>query len=166
MSPNMFKRLLFVDDEPSIRATLPVILRRYGFEVSVAATVAEARSLIKAQEFDLLLCDLNIERMGDGYEVVRAARQANPQCIVVILTGNPGMDSAIKGIREGVDDYIVKPAGADVLVALLAEKLEARKRTATASKHDAQNLNTPSTNHDESVTSREGSRPHLDGLPS
>ena len=131
MSPNLPKRLLFVDDEPNIRATLPVILRRYGFEVSVGATVADALALIQVKEFDLLLCDLNIERAADGYDVVRAARQANPQCVVVILTGNPGVDSAIEGIRAGVDDYIVKPAGADVLVALLAEKLEARKRSAT-----------------------------------
>ena len=51
------KGLLFVDDEAAIRATLPVILRRYGFTVTVAATVAEAIQQIQDQEFDLLLCE-------------------------------------------------------------------------------------------------------------
>ncbi len=127
MPASLSKRLLFVDDEPNIRATLPIILRRYGFEVTVAATVGEALEAIATKEFDLLLCDLNIETASDGYTVVRALRQLNPRCVTVILTAYPGMDSAIEGIREGVDDYIIKPAGADVLVALLTEKLEARK---------------------------------------
>lgn len=121
------KRLLFVDDEPGILNTLPVILRRYGFIVSVAATVKEACEQIRNLEFDLLLCDLNIECEADGYEVVRAMREANPECIVIILTGYPGLESAIEGIRLRADDCIVKPARADILVAQLAEKLAAHK---------------------------------------
>jgi CheY-like chemotaxis protein len=50
---------------------LPAILRRYGFTVTVAATVQGALALIRTQEFDLLLCDLNIEREGDGFTVIR-----------------------------------------------------------------------------------------------
>ena len=66
------KRLLFVDDEPNIRATLPTILRRYGFTVAVAGTVSQALDQIKNHAFGLLLCDLNIEREGDGYIVIRS----------------------------------------------------------------------------------------------
>jgi CheY-like chemotaxis protein len=52
------KRLLFVDDERGIRETLAIILLRYGFTVTVAATVKEAVDQIQEQQFDLLLCDL------------------------------------------------------------------------------------------------------------
>jgi len=121
------KRLLFVDDEPKIRATLPVILRRYGFTVTVAATVAEAVNHIRSNEFDLLLCDLNIEREGDGYDVVRAIRESNPRCVVIILTGFPAVKSAVDGIHEQIDDYILKPSNPDHLVASLAEKLAKRQ---------------------------------------
>lgn len=124
------KRLLFVDDEPAIRKTLPLILRRYGFTVTVCASVAEALEAIRTQECDVLLCDLNIEREGDGYEVIRAMREVNPDCVTIVLTGFPGVKSAIKGIHLGIDDYILKPTNADTLVALLAEKLEARRRWA------------------------------------
>jgi DNA-binding NtrC family response regulator len=119
------KRLLFVDDEPGIRATLPVILRRYGFTVAVAATVPQAVEEIHKNEFDLLLCDLNIERAGDGYDVIRAMREVNPQCVAIVLTGYPNLESAVEGIHVGIDDYIAKPANADALVAVLAEKLAA-----------------------------------------
>jgi DNA-binding NtrC family response regulator len=117
------KRLLFVDDERGIRATLPVILRRYGFTVTAAATVPEGIQQIQSREFDLLLCDLNIEREGDGYDVVRAMQKVNPTCAVVIMTAYPAVESAVDGIHSRIDDYIIKPGNADALVALLAEKL-------------------------------------------
>jgi CheY-like chemotaxis protein len=66
------KRLLFVDDE---RGILSIILRRYGFIITLAATVEQALEQIRTQEFDLLLCDLNIEHERDGYTVVRAMRE-------------------------------------------------------------------------------------------
>ena len=117
------KHILFVDDEPSIRATLPPILRRSGFRVSVAATVQEAINMIHLQEFDLLLTDLNIEREGDGFQVVRAMHDANPRCITVIITGYPSLESAIEGIHEALDDYIVKPTDTDSLIAMLSGRL-------------------------------------------
>jgi DNA-binding NtrC family response regulator len=121
------KRLLFVDDERGIRETLSPILLRNGFTVTVAATVHQALQQIEAQEFDLLLCDLNVERERDGYTVVRAMREVNPRCITIILTGYPDMDSAIEGIHLGVVDYITKPTNAEELVSLLGEKLAARQ---------------------------------------
>ncbi len=122
------KRILFVDDEPAIRVTLALILRRYGFMVTVAATVAQAIEQTKSQEFDLLLCDLNIEGERDGYTVIRAMRQANPNCINIVLTGYPDEESAAEGLELGIDDYIAKPANADTLVAMLAEKLAKRNK--------------------------------------
>jgi DNA-binding response OmpR family regulator len=122
------KRLLFVDDEPNIRATLPIILRRYGFTVTVAGTVQQALKHIQEKQFDLLLCDLNIEEESDGLKVIRAMRQANPSCVNIILTAFPALETALEGIHLNIDDYITKPTNADALVAVLAEKLTARQR--------------------------------------
>ena len=126
------KRLLFVYDELGIRETMPVILRRHGFTVTVAATVAQAIQEIRQQEFEILLSDLNIENQEDGYLVVRAMREINPNCVAIILTGHPGFDSVAQGIRHGVDDYITKPARVETLVALLEGKLGARRMKALA----------------------------------
>jgi DNA-binding NtrC family response regulator len=109
----------------------------YGFTVSVAANVTEALQKIHTQEFDLLLCDLNIERESDGLEVVKAIRKVNPNCVIIILTAYPGTESALESIHLGVDEYIVKPTDADTLVALLAEKLEQRAHRLSISKKSA-----------------------------
>src|SRR5437667_421889 len=66
--------ILFVDDEDSIRLTLPPLLQSYGFEVTSAATVAEALDLITRHKFDVLISDLNIGHPGDGFTVVSAMR--------------------------------------------------------------------------------------------
>jgi DNA-binding response OmpR family regulator len=123
----LLKRLLFVDDEPNIRATLPIILRRYGFTVTVAATVKQALEKVKTGHFDLLLCDLNIEHESDGFLVIRAMQQVNPDCVVIVLTGYPTLNTAVEGLHLRIDDYISKPANADSLVATLADKLAARQ---------------------------------------
>jgi DNA-binding NtrC family response regulator len=121
------KRLLFVDDEPAIRLTLSAILQRYGYMVTLAATVTQALDEIKTQEFDLLLCDLNIDGVRNGLEVIRAMQKIDPNCVKIILTGHPDLQSEEEGIRLGVDEYIAKPAGVDMLVALLAENLAVRQ---------------------------------------
>lgn len=127
LRPPASKRLLFVDDEPNIRATLAVILHQHGFDVQVAASVPEALEKIQQQKFDVLLSDLNLEKLRDGYAVVRAMRQVNPRCVAVILTGYPDLESAVEGIHCGVDDYIIKPAGVENLVAALQAKLAERQ---------------------------------------
>src|SRR2546423_15690993 len=103
--------------------------------VTVAATVAEALDEIKKQEFDLLLSDLNIESERDGYTVIRAMRDANSNCINIVLTGYPDEESAAESLKLGIDDYIAKPANADALVAMLAEKLTGRKKAGEIKKN-------------------------------
>jgi DNA-binding NtrC family response regulator len=123
----MSKRLLFVDDEDSIRATLPLILRSHGFDVEVAASVPEALTTIRQQPFDVLVSDLNIGEAGDGYVVVRAMRDVNPRAVAIILTGYPAFDTAVQGIHHEIDDYVVKPADIDALVATVNSKLASRQ---------------------------------------
>jgi DNA-binding response OmpR family regulator len=116
-----------VDDEPGIRATLPLIMRKHGFDVTVTSSVREAEEQINSQRFDALLTDLNIEQAGDGFALVRAVRKVNPSCATIVLTGYPDVPSAVEGIRERVDDYLVKPANIDVLVASLRTHISNRK---------------------------------------
>jgi hypothetical protein len=85
-------RLLFVDDEPGMLAILPVVLRRFGFTVTVARNVPKALEELRNQVFDVLFCNLNIEREGDGYKVIRAMQEVNPQCVTVIRrSGEPAV---------------------------------------------------------------------------
>ena len=119
-------RMLFVDDEPSIRLTLPEILRLHGHKVDVASTVAEALTAIQRHKFDVLISDLNIGNPGDGFTVVSAMRRTQPQCVTLILTGYPGFETALQAIRNQVDDYLVKPTQVEQLVETIERKLSER----------------------------------------
>jgi DNA-binding response OmpR family regulator len=118
-------RLLFVDDEDNIRLTLPLLLERHGFDVTSVPTVADALVQITAISFDVLLADLNIHREGDGFLVIAAMRRAQPRCKNFILTGYPGLESAIRAIQNQVDDFFTKPADIEELVAKIKARLAA-----------------------------------------
>ena len=118
------KRVLFVDDEPSIRLTLPPILEKAGFEVHVAESVADALFEINSFQFDALVTDLNIGEEGDGFLVASGMRHIQPNCSVFILTGYPAFETALQAIHSQVDDYLVKPVEIDSLVNALKGKLE------------------------------------------
>jgi DNA-binding NtrC family response regulator len=116
-------RLLFVDDEPNIRTLLSTILKKNGFDVTVAGTVAEALNLISSQPFDVLLSDLNIGEAGDGFTIVSAMRRTQPEAATFILTGYPAFESALEAIRQQVDDYFVKPADIDGMIGKIRSRL-------------------------------------------
>lgn len=116
-------RLLFVDDEQTIRLTLSTILHSKGFDVTTAASVKEALHLIDTQRFDVLLSDLNIGEPGDGFTIVSAMRRIQPEACTFILTGYPDFETALRAIRNQVDDYFTKPADINALVGRLLERV-------------------------------------------
>lgn len=118
------KRLLFVDDEASIRLTLPPILDKAGFEVHVAESVADALFEINSFQFDALVTDLNIGEEGDGFLVASGMRHIQPDCSIFILTGYPAFETALQAIHSQVDDYLVKPVEIESLVGALKAKVE------------------------------------------
>ena len=117
------KRLLFVDDEPSIRLTLPPVLEDHGFAVTTAENVDEAIARMDRARFDVLLSDLNIGQEGDGFQVVSAMKKRYPQCVTIILTGYPAFESAVQALRHQVDDYVVKPADIELLIRTINQGL-------------------------------------------
>jgi ActR/RegA family two-component response regulator len=128
------RRVLFVDDEPNIRLTLPAILQMHGFEVTTTATVAEALQAMQNQRFDVLLADLNIGQPGDGFTVVSAMRRTQPEALTFILTGFPAFETALEAIRAQVDDYLVKPANIKQLVEMIEKRLNSGPRHSAGTK--------------------------------
>ncbi len=119
-------KILFVDDEETIRLTLPPVLQSYGFSVTCAATVSEALDVIRQQSFDVLISDLNIGHPGDGFTVISAMRSAQPDAVRFVLTGYPAFESALEAIHEEVDDYLIKPTETEPLVEKIRSKLAKR----------------------------------------
>ena len=122
-------RVLFLDDEESIRATLPLMLESYGFAVTSTGTVPDALRLISTEKFDVLIADLNVGNAGDGFTVVSAMRRTQPAAVNFILTGYPAFETALEAIRQQVDDYLIKPTEIESLVQTIQSKLTDRKPT-------------------------------------
>ncbi|HUQ50554.1 MAG TPA: response regulator [Terriglobales bacterium] len=116
-------RLLLVDDYAEVRVTMELVLRQHGFEVVSASTVRDALRLCCDQEFDVLLCDLQMPRPGDGFTVSSAMRHCNPKCLNIIYSGYPAISAATADILQQADEVLVKPLVIPDLLALLDERL-------------------------------------------
>jgi len=131
-------RILFVDDEPNFVLTMPHILRQHGFQVTVAGSVPEAESLIASEQFDVLIADLYVGAQDDGIAVISAMRRTQPNCLILILTGFPGFDSAVEAMRNQVDEYLIKPVPLPTLVELIGQKLADRRKSTEPGKRVGQ----------------------------
>lgn len=108
-------RILLIDDEPSIREPLDDYLSGQGFVVTVAATAAEARSILLAQSIDLVVSDIMMPG-EDGLSLTRHIR-ATSAIPVILLTARAEDTEKIVGLEIGADDYVVKPFNPRELVA-------------------------------------------------
>src|SRR5262245_38891665 len=102
--------VLIVDDDVQTRELLLEFCRAQGYEV---ATVNDGRAAIAAltrspRQFAIVITDLQLPG-ADGFEVLTAARQANPSVYVVMITGYASIDSAVRAVRDGAYDYLAKP---------------------------------------------------------
>jgi DNA-binding NtrC family response regulator len=115
----MTKKVLLVDDDPSIHAGLLRLIRAMGFEAVTATTGAEAIARIKSQTFDLCITDLQLAD-GDGRGVVREARAVRPPVSVVAMTAHGTVGDAVEALRIGAADVLGKPFHASALQQALA----------------------------------------------
>ncbi len=112
-------RILVAEDDAVLAEGLRCSLRQAGYAVDCVRTGAEADSATASSEFDLLILDLGLPKMG-GLEVLRRLRSRQSRLPVLILTAMDGINDRVRGLDLGADDYLAKPFA-------LAE-LEARVR--------------------------------------
>lgn len=110
--------VLVVDDEHTLRESCASILRSDGFPVTVCGRGEEAVELLQRRKFDVILLDLYLPRMS-GMEVLEVALREAPGTLVIVMTGNPSVESSIQALRAGAWDYIPKPFSATHLKILM-----------------------------------------------
>ena len=111
-------RVLIVDDERTLRESCASVLRGEGYNVTLAGRGEEALDLMRRRQFDLVLVDLFMSQVP-GLELLNAAIEANRDCLVVVMTGNPSVSSSIEALRMGAWDYLPKPFSATHLQVLI-----------------------------------------------
>ena len=129
-------RILIVDDEESIRKTLRLTLTKAGYDVVEADDGEKGIEVIGADDnplmVDVIICDIRMPRIN-GLEAIAYFRRQYPSVPVLVLTGYPDIQLATSLLRQGVVDYLVKPADKDALMAAVERAMACR--TALVSDH-------------------------------
>jgi DNA-binding NtrC family response regulator len=114
--------ILVVDDERGVRALCTDILTRAGYETEAADSALAALGRLDERDYSLILMDIHMPVM-DGVELCRRIRQRRPDQPVVLITGCPSIDTAVRGIRNGASDYLAKPFTPETLRETVARVL-------------------------------------------
>lgn len=107
-------RILVIDDEESLRFTFESFLSEEGYAVGTAKDFSEAVAEIEERDFDLIFVDI-ILGGKTGIDVIKEVKARGLTCPVVVITGDPSIESASEAVRLGAFDYIPKPVRQDTL---------------------------------------------------
>ena len=118
-------RILIVDDEKNIRATIEMIHRNAGWDVKSAAGVDEALAVLQGERFDVVYLDLAMPGR-DGIDGLRSIKERYPDQIVVILTGQGSIERAVEAIKLGAFDFLEKDCGKEKILLTSRNALDRR----------------------------------------
>ncbi len=107
--------VLVVDDERCIRVSLRAFLVATDYAVEVAPDAEHALHLLKDHEFDVIVSDIAMPRIS-GIELLKSIREASPFSQVIIMTGEPTVDTAAEALRSGALDYLTKPVNRSAIL--------------------------------------------------
>lgn len=118
-------RILVVDDEPAIRQTLGILLRRTGYEVTTCAGQKAAYEAILSapQPFPVILTDLSMPD-GSGLDVLATAKSRSTSSQVILITAHSTVENAVSAMSGGAYDFVTKPFDNGELLALVTKAFE------------------------------------------
>jgi len=101
-------KVLIVDDEPDVVVAIEEFLRMEGYEVYSTTSPIEALEMIKKQKYHILLTDIVMPQM-DGIELLTQVKQYDALTQVIMMTGYSTMDTTMRCLEAGANDYVLKP---------------------------------------------------------
>ena len=118
-------KILIVDDDRAFRLSTAALLRADGYDVDAVADGAAAAEALRASRHDLVVLDLRMPGV-DGLGVVEALRLWGERVPILMISGFGTVESAVKALHLGADDFLTKPVEPDVLSARVADLLARR----------------------------------------
>jgi DNA-binding NtrC family response regulator len=123
MSAKRRKKVLAIDDEPSMTEWLKMVLEQAGYEVRTALIGVRGEELFKTWRPDAVLTDMMLPDI-DGIELVRRFKDINPQAEVIVVSGQGNIPRAVEAIKAGASFFLEKPVDAEGILALLEKAIE------------------------------------------
>src|SRR6186997_1908611 len=128
----MRESILIVDDESGVRTSLSGILGDEGYAVETLETGEACLTALETRRYDLILLDVWLPGI-DGLETLARLRETDPEVPVVVISGHGNIETAVKAVRQGAQDFVEKPLSLEktllaVRNALRQRKLEAENR--------------------------------------
>jgi DNA-binding NtrC family response regulator len=102
------QRLLIVEDDQSVRTTISTFLELEGYSVDAVASTREALEKLRSDAYPIVISDIYLDERT-GLDVLTTARQKNPNCAVILMTGRGTMETVMAATQGGAFDYIAKP---------------------------------------------------------
>lgn len=118
--------ILVVDDDPFMRDVLFKYLTHQDYQVTVAESGFEALEQIRQKDFHFALIDMVLPKM-DGLELIDQINEIRSNVMLIIMTGHPSLETALKALKKGVQDYLIKPFNFEQLSDVLSKCLEKRR---------------------------------------
>ncbi len=119
----MKEKILVVDDDEGVRQVLNQCLQEQGYKVSCADSGEKAIAALKEGTFDLVVLDMVLPRM-DGLEVLKQVTALRPEVPILMITGFSSVETAIKAMKMGAVDYVVKPFRMEEVELVIGKALE------------------------------------------
>lgn len=129
--PAESKKIIIVEDEPSLVFTLEDTLENEGYHTFVAEKGDEAVDIVKKEDLDLMILDLMLPGMS-GYDVCKKVRAMNYTFPIIMLTARDQEIDKVTGLNIGADDYITKPFGVKELLARIQARIRRSDQYARA----------------------------------
>ena len=112
---SLLSRLLVVEDDASVRSNIVTCLELEGFAVDAVGSTREALIRLAQDNYPIVLSDIYIDERS-GLDVLRAARENNPSCAVILMSGRGSMETVMAATRGGAFDYLAKPFDFDDMI--------------------------------------------------
>jgi len=109
-------RILVIEDHRDLALGLRINLEERGYQVHVAATIADGLARLRQVQPDLVILDLSLPD-GDGLDLLRRLRSSGDKTLILVLTAKNRQDAKVVGLRGGADDYVTKPFDLEELLA-------------------------------------------------
>ena len=120
-------RILVVDDEPQMRALCLRALAGAGVTVETAAGPEEALALLRRSAFDVVITDMQMGNPLAGVTLAEEVRGRWPRTDILIMTGQPSLETAVSTLKTGAADYLIKPFSMPQLQSVVGKLLGLRR---------------------------------------